>query len=327
MEKALTNNIVSYQIPKVNPKISTWTKHKAMAAFVAKHMMIDERVRKRGEMMKNCGEKLIFEVKNGVYQFKSAWLCRDRLCPICAWRLSIKRCAEMAKTLSLLHEREPDTKAIHIVLTVKNCALEDLRSTIETMTRGFTRLKKLKSFRDFILGYARSVEVTYNAETDTYHPHIHCICIVKNSYSRQISVGEWSEMWSDSARLFYMPIIWASKTYPKTADITSSMMMDYQTTTAHDAIMEAIKYAMKPSSLVATAQAGDLGNIAQAIAGFRLISYGGILKSLRAEIKLSDEDPHQMPSCELNPSAGMDQYTACYQWAAAQRCYLPIRAE
>ena len=30
-----------------------------------------------------------------------------------------------------------------------------------------------------MLGYMRAIEVTYNQQEDTYHPHIHCIFAVK----------------------------------------------------------------------------------------------------------------------------------------------------
>ena len=33
-----------------------------------------------------------------------------------------------------------------------------------------------------MIGYIRAMEVTYNQEKDTYHPHIHCIFAVKAQY-------------------------------------------------------------------------------------------------------------------------------------------------
>ena len=33
-----------------------------------------------------------------------------------------------------------------------------------------------------MLGYMRAIEVTYNQQEDTYHPHIHCIFAVKAGY-------------------------------------------------------------------------------------------------------------------------------------------------
>ena len=33
-----------------------------------------------------------------------------------------------------------------------------------------------------MLGYMRAIEVTYNQQEDTYHPHIHCIFAVKAQY-------------------------------------------------------------------------------------------------------------------------------------------------
>ena len=38
-----------------------------------------------------------------------------------------------------------------------------------------------------MLGYMRAVEVTYNQQEDTYHPHIHCIFAVKAQYFTKIT--------------------------------------------------------------------------------------------------------------------------------------------
>lgn len=310
-------------------KLDQWSKHKAQSVLVAKHLTHDYRedIRHRGYLMQQCGDKLFFQRDGDRYRFKEAWLCRDRLCPVCAWRLSLQRISDMQKTLTELEKIAPKCKAIHVVLTVKNCQLAQLRSVLKTLSEGFTKMKKRKLFREFISGYCRSIEITKSKRDGSYHPHIHVICIVPSWYTKQISYGDWVEMWRDSCQLSYNPIIWAEHAYlpTPTADYAEQYLDTYTSEAAKEAIIEAIKYTLKPDSLVETAQAGDLGDLALSIKGLRMVSYGGVLKQARAAIGATDdENEKQLPALELDLSDGAfnDRYIVCYKWAHESRCYV-----
>lgn len=322
-------------IPETRPQINTWVLHKRINARVAKHFSIAAMgipaLRGRADRMKHCSEKIVYEIENGAYKYKGASLCRDRLCPICAWRLSIKRTGEMIETVKAIAEKYPKTKAIHIVLTVKNCILSDLREVLKQITTGFTRLKKRQLWRDYIIGYMRSIEITYNAETDTYHPHIHCIAIVPERYTRQISVGDWSDMWRDSARLNYNPLIWATQAYRAKPSVDIEQQIydlerhDGGSGAAAAAIVEATKYAVKPQGLSDMAANGDIGEIAFAIQGFRMVSFGGVVKAMRRELGYTakDEPAEQLPAIDINPSDGIDRFYLVYEWCSHLRSYRP----
>lgn len=317
-------------IPSVNPKINAWEAKKKNSVFVAKHLRIAAGLAPgllgRAERMKDCASKIFYERTGEQWRFKSAWLCKDRLCPVCSWRLSIKRTAEMIKTLQYLSEKHPATKAVHIVLTVKNCPVEALRDTITQLSAGFGRLRKRQLWRDYVIGYMRAIEVSFNADTGEYHPHIHIIAIVPNSYTKQITMGDWADMWRDCAKLNYNPVVWAAHAVSKKPEITQTFddLMP-----AKAAIVEAIKYTMKPDTLPAIAAAGDIGTIAAGLAGFRMISYGGAIKDARAACGFTakDEPAEQMPAELINPADGIDRYTVCYQWCAHTRSYVHISTE
>ena len=322
-------------VPHEEAKINTWALHKRLNVLVAKHFSVaalgNSALRGRAERMKNCSSKIVYEIEDGAYKYKGASLCRDRLCPICAWRLSIKRTGEMIETVKAIAEKYPKTKAIHIVLTVKNCMLADLREILKQITTGFTRLKKRQLWNDYILGYMRSVEITYNAESDSYHPHIHCIAIVPDRYTRQISVGEWADMWRDSARLNYNPLVWATQAYRAKPNVEIEQLIydlernDGGEGAATAAIIEATKYAVKPQGLGDMAANGDIGEIAFAIQGFRMVSFGGIVKKIRRELGYTqkDEPEEQLPPVTISPAAGIDRYYLVYEWCAHLRSYRP----
>ena len=55
----------------------------------------------------------------------------------------------------------------------------------------------------------RAIEVTYNQQEDTYHPHIHCIFAVKAQYFTKgyIKKSEWQYIWGECCKTEYEPIV------------------------------------------------------------------------------------------------------------------------
>lgn len=308
--------------------ISKWSTQKKRAKLVAKHMRLASglypALRGRAYRMSHCSDTIAYEVlQDGSYRYAGACLCRDKLCPVCAWRLAVKRTGEMIKTIDKLVEIAPKTTAIHIVLTVKNCQANELRSVLQAMSDGFARLRRRQLWKDYILGYARSIEVTYNSDAGTYHPHIHAVCIVPDTYTRQISIGDWIELWRDCARLSYRPIVWASHAYNSRTTLYAEASAhaykledNTEAGAAKAAIVEALKYSIKPDTLITAAQAGDIGEIAIQMAGIRTVSYGGILKIIRQQLGITGDEPsEQLPAEVVNPSGAVDRYYVLYEWS------------
>lgn len=310
-----------------NTGVSKWTAQKKRAKLVAKHMRLASglypALRGRAYRMSHCSDTIAYELlPDGSYRYAGACLCRDKLCPVCAWRLAVKRTGEMIKTIDKLVEIAPKTTAIHIVLTVKNCQAQDLKATITAMSEGFARLRRRQLWKDYIQGYARSIEVTYNEQTG-YHPHIHCVCIVPDTYTRQISIGDWIELWRDCARLSYRPIVWASHAYNSRTTLYADasahayrMEDSMEAGAAKAAIVEAMKYSIKPDTLLSAAQAGDIGEVAIQMAGIRTVSYGGILKIIRQQLGITGDEPtEQLPAEVINPNAAVDRFYVLYEWS------------
>ena len=68
------------------------------------------------------------------------------------------------------------------------------------ISKGFLRLLRLKEVKEVVQGYTRCIEITYNKHTNKYHPHIHAILSVKNSYghkaylSTKVFVEKWQKI-------------------------------------------------------------------------------------------------------------------------------------
>lgn len=117
----------------------------------------------------------------------SANFCKVRLCPMCSWRRSLKIFGQVSKVMDHVEENY-NYRYIFLTLTVRNCYGEDLRDTLDLMTKSFNKLSERKAFKQAVKGYFRSLEITYNKKDNTYHPHFHMILAVDNSYFTQSKI-------------------------------------------------------------------------------------------------------------------------------------------
>lgn len=140
----------------------------------------------------------------------NANFCKVRLCPMCSWRRSLKIFGQVSKVMDYVEENY-NYRYIFLTLTVKNCYGEDLRDTLDLMTKAFNGMTRRKAFKQAIKGYFRSLEITYNNKENTYHPHFHMILAVDNSYFTQsriyLSQENWTSLWQSCLKVDYTPIV------------------------------------------------------------------------------------------------------------------------
>ena len=103
--------------------------------------------------------------------------CRERICPMCQRRLSLKTYAQLQNVVNKLNVNN----FLLLTLTVKNCNGNELGQTISTMNKAFSKLWR-ELLSTSCLGCFRALEVTYNSDRDDYHPHFHAILSVDDDY-------------------------------------------------------------------------------------------------------------------------------------------------
>ncbi len=121
-----------------------------------------------------------------VKDIKRVNLCRDKFCLNCQSMLAIKRQTKYAPMLDTLFRKY---QVCHAVFTVPNMPGEELLPMLDTMYKKFKYLTRYLSGDKHIrgidfsqYGYAgglRALEVTYNAEEKTFHPHFHVALLLK----------------------------------------------------------------------------------------------------------------------------------------------------
>ena len=122
----------------------------------------------RAEKMLVCGNRIGYDDNNKIV---FANFCRQRLCPLCQRRRSLRVFSGFCRVL----EQLSDFKFLHLVLTVPNCEPEALGYTLDIMQKLSSRLFRLPPLKRAFKGIARCTEVSYNKKTDSFHPHFHCL--------------------------------------------------------------------------------------------------------------------------------------------------------
>ena len=125
--------------------------------------------------------------------------CGNRFCPMCAWRKARKDALKISVIMKWL-EAEYDKAFVFVTLTAPNVKAEDLQVEIDLYNKAFQRLVKRKEIAPIFDGYIRKLEVTYNADQQTYHPHFHVLFVVNKSYftSRYyVKQAKWLELWRE----------------------------------------------------------------------------------------------------------------------------------
>ena len=295
-----TGEILSDKRP--NGEEKPWKKHKMNSLklynLYRKALKIDNSVitESRIKNLEDCGNNLLFSVNDkNEKKFKSAYFCRLRTCPMCNWRKSLKMFGQTNKIANKILEQNSSTRFLFVTFTVKNCSADKFSQTIDMMNIGFKRLtdkskgvKITEKFKNNLLGYIRAMEVTYNQEKDTYHPHIHCIFAVKAQYFTKgyIKKSDWQYIWGECCNTEYEPIV-------KVQSIKNS---------TSKAVAEVAKYPVKMDEI---ANYQDKKKAIKALIiftkilkGRRLITLGGVFADIKKQLKLDDIETGDLVNLE-----------------------------
>ena len=313
--------------PRPNGEERPWKKHKMNSLklynLYRKALKIDNSVitENRLQSLEECGDNLLFLVNDkNEKRLKSANFCRIRTCPMCNWRKSLKMFGQTNKIANKILDQNSSTRFLFVTFTVENCSADKLSQTIDMMNIGFKRLtdksKKLaitNKFKNNMLGYIRAMEVTYNQEKDTYHPHIHCIFAVKAQYFTHgyIKKGDWQYIWGECCKTEYEPIV-------KVQTIKNS---------TSKAVAEVAKYPVKMDEL---ANYQDENKAIKALIVFtkilkgrRLITFGGVFTEARKQLKLDDVETGDLVNLEDEQKENFEEIkTVLYKFNVKVGCYI-----
>lgn len=262
----------------IDSVVDKWTEHKKQSKRVAEKMK-EIGKKERADRMANCADFIEYEhcPECDTYHIKKTYLCRDRFCPVCTWRLSLKRYSNMRAITDTLQVGYPDLKYSLITLTVKNCKASELNSHLKKMNNAWHNVVRRRPIKKELAGWAKSIEVTYNEKEKTVHPHFHVIFAWYNPASEEVI-----NAWIESAKKEGL------EANAKAQNAQNLREKEDKGQTMAGAICETFKYAIKSKDLD-DMPLNEFRNLVDSLGGKRLISFGGIIKELAAEMKLEME--------------------------------------
>lgn len=302
-----------------NDPVVKWKEKKRKNMIIARRMC-DAGFEDRGKRMMFCGTFLTMSKcpECGRSSVSSANLCRDRLCPTCGWRLSLKKFSEMCATLQTMTDIN-DYQAGFLTLTVKNCRPENLRYTIEKFSEDWNRFLAQRTIKPIMWGWARSLEITYNARTREFHPHYHIIVLTKNEYDQKTLQTLFKSRWQTAARLPYEPITDYREIGGKNGKAANIDMEDFV-----KAILETYKYAVK-SDEVEQMPLDIFRQFVSAISGIRFCSYGGAIKRARKNLGFQDKEEPEQEAAKIRCNCGAEMVQEVLQWSFTEGEYKTLK--
>ncbi len=276
--------------------IGSFETHKIYAALVATALQEISNMEQKARHLWECGTYLELD---GNGRLVKSNLCRERWCPLCQWRRSLRVYGQVQQMLGWLAPQK--FKYLHLVLTVPNCSGDDLKTLCDWLYRRSTAMfsDRLYSRRDQLAplahckhsfrGIVRALEVTYNSDTDLYHPHLHCLIAVKPSY-----FNNPADYYSQQK----LSVLWTGYAAPtfgmKDGELFVLHVQRVKDSEQDNAVAEVAKYAVKPfhCDLDISGYKHILPVLDRALAGRRMLQlYGVFADAARAlKIDLNDDD-------------------------------------
>lgn len=263
---------------------------------------------RRGQRVAMCGDMLGVQAGRVVVQ----WHCDDRLCPLCAAK-NARRVAANARVVLERAQHEAMLKPYLLTLTQRNCRENELADRVSDMLKSWDNITHgLRKNRRFLQGYARTIEITVNYHDGSYHPHLHSIMLLSPDAPREmLRARYWAALWAkymDTKR--YQDIIPVCDIRP----IRPNKRKHLTSTSA--AAAEVAKYTAKSGSILSHAGAYErILAIDQAISGRRLRSYGGVWRTIRAQMRLEDAISASEPDARYLADAPIE----IWAWAGMEK--------
>ena len=291
---------------ELSQKDKVWDKHRRYADIAATYYRNTE-FDDYANRIDNCANflqmRLVPHPETDELRLKlfNARFCRVRHCPICQFRRAAMWKSKAHKVIPDIIEDYPTYRWLFITLTVKNCELIDLRETIQSMNRAWTRLTRYKSFP--AEGWIKSLEVT-KGQDGSAHPHFHCLLLVKSQYFGRdyLKQSDWSSSWEKALQSEYEPIV----------DIRA-VKKDQD---PKQLIPEILKYCTKESDLL-DEQEWFL-EFTRQMHKLRMIAVGGILKNYFREL---EQEPQDLIGSDDEDDAGDELSYLTFTWRRFERCY------
>lgn len=298
----------------------------------------------KARRVSECANYTEFQRHDPDGQHSGPWLtlhtanfCRNRLCPMCGWRRSLKMGSQAREVVAEANRQKVSRdgvafKWLLVTFTVKNVTGPELGRTIDQLHKAAHNMAKTKRWKAAVKGWLRATEITHNTDVksasfDTFHPHLHFLLCVNSRYFKSadyIPQKEWKAMWERAAGLDY-----DSQVNVKAVKDLENDPTKESKTSLGGALAEVTKYVCKPQGVV-TWENPEMAVrtvlvLDRMLDGRRLTSWGGVLKEAAAKLKLDSIENgdlvHVESESEDKDANAIADYVA-FNWSVGVSDYL-----
>ena len=229
------------------------------------------------DLVEDCNTFLSFVAdktleKQKLYKANS---CKNRFCPVCAWRKARKDALGLSLMMQYIKQQEKK-EFIFLTLTTPNVQNEQLEDEIKHYNKSFKKMVERKKVKSIIKGYVRKLEITYNKKRDDYNPHFHVLIAVNKSYFTDkryyISQQEWLDLWRDVTGI---------------SEITQVQVQKIRQNNNKE-LYEMAKYSGKDSDYLINQKVFDI--FYKSLKGKQVLVYSGLFKEAKKKLKNGDLD-------------------------------------
>ena len=229
------------------------------------------------DLVEDCNTFLSFVAdktleKQKLYKANS---CKNRFCPVCAWRKARKDALGLSLMMQYIKQQEKK-EFIFLTLTTPNVQNEQLEDEIKHYNKSFKKMVERKKVKSIIKGYVRKLEITYNKKRDDYNPHFHVLIAVNKSYFTDkryyISQQEWLDLWRDVTGI---------------SEITQVQVQKIRQNNNKE-LYEMAKYSGKDSDYLINQKVFDA--FYKSLKGKQVLVYSGLFKEAKKKLKNGDLD-------------------------------------
>ena len=281
---------------------------------------------KRSSTVRSCATFFEYgHYSDDSIKFRSANFCKDPLCPVCAKRRSLKLFKEVIDCVEHI-QSIGKYSFLFVTLTIKDVKGDDLKETCDFLSNCYVNLLRHKRM-SFVKGSFRCLEVThdnnefitddmyfgnknkhmkskasyynklglkvgdFNPHFDFYHPHLHCIWIVENSYfksSEYIKQDELVQIWKNLLFVDYKPIVDIRPCTNKNQKVVYVNGYQVQSKSLSSAVAEVAKYSVKGSDYLGGSDELNIGTVKCLLSCFKnrkLFVFTGLFRDVRRQLK------------------------------------------
>lgn len=225
--------------------------------------------------------------------------CKNRFCPMCAWRKANKDALAISVMMEYIVDKE-EKDFLFLTLTAPTVQADQLENEIKKFNLSFKKMFERKELKSVVKGYIRKLEVTYdgdkfitkdmykkrssyydkrglkfgddNPNYDKYHPHFHVLIAVDKSYFTNnrvyLSRNRWLELWQE-----------ATDDY----SITQVDVRKFKKHIKDSEVYEIAKYSAKDNDYLQSEEVFDV--FYKALKCKRILVYSGLFKDANKKFK------------------------------------------